>query len=120
MSTESDVYDVIAQLMDAYPDWSPRNLDATMRSYASMLADLPADALRAAANELIGSSKWFPKISELRAAAKHHADRAADPTVNKIAGYWRSMEDFNCRVLHGEMDLDTWKTVHPAYIPRVQ
>src|SRR5574341_534290 len=44
-------------------------IKATIRLYQECLADVPDPLLAAAARQLIGSSKWFPKISEVREAA---------------------------------------------------
>lgn len=52
--------------------------DKTMDAYYVVLKDLDPDALKAAALQLLATSKWFPKPSELRAAVFDLRELASD------------------------------------------
>lgn len=66
MAKTDEVTDVIAALVDAYPR---AGIEArTVRVYCMALADIPVAELRAAAMKLIGSSRFFPSVAEIREA----------------------------------------------------
>jgi hypothetical protein len=56
-----------------YPDYgrglSLEDLTASLKLYARLLADVAPELLKAATLHHIATSKWFPKVSELREAA---------------------------------------------------
>ena len=56
-----------------YPDYGRglclKDLTAALQLYARLLVDIDPDLLRAAVLQHIATSKWFPKVSELREAA---------------------------------------------------
>jgi len=67
MATKQAIAEVLVLLGAAYPRFSiPAD---TARVYASLLADLPNELLLSAAQQHAASSKWFPSVAELRAAA---------------------------------------------------
>ena len=67
MASKSTVIQVLVILGAAYPD---RKIDEnTGKVYGKLLSDIPDGALVLAAEHHAASSKWFPKISELREAA---------------------------------------------------
>jgi len=57
----------------AYPSFAKENnaeaIGQTLRLYWRLLKDVPVESLQQAALRHIASSKWFPQIAELRAAA---------------------------------------------------
>lgn len=67
MAAPETVAKCIITLVIAYPD---ANVPIeTQRVYKEALADIPDEALKLATTQIIATSKWFPKIAELREAA---------------------------------------------------
>jgi hypothetical protein len=67
MASSEDVIEILAMLGAAYPRFSPTK--ETVQVYTQLLADLPADYLRAAAMQCATSGDFFPSVHELRRAA---------------------------------------------------
>lgn len=66
MAKNDETTDVVAALVDAYPRVP---IEArTVKVYCAALADIPVAELRAAAMKLIGSSRFFPTVAEIREA----------------------------------------------------
>lgn len=66
---ENDAIGILQFLATVYD----KPMDARqIKAYADQLADVPADALRYAADQWTRTQKWFPKIAELRALAGKH------------------------------------------------
>lgn len=67
MAAPETVAKCIVTMVMAYPD---ANVPIeTQRVYKEALADIPDEALKLATTQIIATSKWFPKIAELREAA---------------------------------------------------
>lgn len=74
--SDDDTLSIIQRIFHAYPD---KPLDeSTLKVYEDELADIPSMLLERAARQLIRTSAFFPRISELRQAA----DRIAGTTFN--------------------------------------
>jgi hypothetical protein len=67
MASLEEVTKVMTFLAALWP--RERVTKATIKAYAKVLEDLPADALMAAAEKMAGESTFFPKAAELRQAA---------------------------------------------------
>lgn len=78
MATLDEVQFTLAYLAMFYPDWNMP--PASVQAWAELLEDIPADALHAAAKQHAVTSKWPPKLSELRQPAQQ-TTRQALPTV---------------------------------------
>lgn len=96
-------FEVINRVMSiAYPRFE-RNAETTILYY-QYLKDLPADALKAAADTLITTNTFFPSISEWRQAAlditcaKNNVPTAIEAweeavkECNRCGDYWRYQE----------------------------
>jgi hypothetical protein len=95
----NDLPAVWAVLLRAYPyfekERNKRDLAETFEVYASVLSDIPAELLRAAALQHIASSKFFPAVSELRDVALS-LSRTAERTAMEAWGevmHWMSRGD---------------------------
>ena len=85
MANSSEVYEILAMAAAAYPRYELKK--ETAKVYAKMLADIPADTLRAAVLECIVSSPWFPSIYELRnAMVELHKRTNAIPSAEEAWG----------------------------------
>jgi hypothetical protein len=75
-NSPSDALGLVQELMACYPAQpvSPANVQA----YVRHLADLPMPLLAAAVQRTVASSRFFPTIAELRAAAAALVDDAPD------------------------------------------
>lgn len=97
------IKDEITKLIDAYPNFAPRNLKGTLEIYSQKLSDIPEWLLAKAVDEHIKTSKFFPSVSELRELAKRLANTAdleqAHPAAEIPAWstevYWQAMSLFN-------------------------
>jgi len=97
------IKDEITKLLDAYPNFAPRNLKGTITTYSEALTDIPEWLLSQAVNEHIRTSKFFPAIAELRELARNLANTAdvehAKPAEEVPAWsgdtYWAAMSLFN-------------------------
>jgi len=73
MATDTTIRQVLAVLTAEYPDHfnklSEEQIAAKTALFVQALADLDDETLKAAALRHIGTSPFFPKVSELRAAA---------------------------------------------------
>ncbi len=74
MATNGTIAQILAMLSIAYPGYEIAA--QTPEVYAALLADVPDDVLVAAAQKHATTSKWFPKIAELREAAQDIQARA--------------------------------------------
>lgn len=100
MATNDEVAGVLGTLMLAYPAWGESlgsKIDGTLEIYRRALMDIDGKLLESAVLQHIGSSKWFPTISELREAALSivtHGDESAEEAwievieaIHKIGSY---------------------------------
>ncbi len=74
--TRADFAQIMAVLRTAHH--RAEITDKTMDAYYVVLRDLDPNALEAAALQLLATSKWFPKPSELRAAVFDLRELASD------------------------------------------
>lgn len=84
MASETTIKQVLAVLSAEYPDDVNRLSAEQLRNrrdlFLQTFTDIDDDVLRAAALRHISESSWFPKISQLRAAAARlSAPEALDP-----------------------------------------
>ena len=77
MATENDVLIVLELLQDAFPHVRMR--EGTPEIYARLLADIPPDVLRDAAEKCIYRSQFFPTIAQLREAALGFSNEPYNP-----------------------------------------
>lgn len=104
------IKDELLRLLDAYPNFTPRNPTGQLDTYQRHLGDIPDWLLTRAVDAHIRSSKFFPSVAELR----EHAERIANtdnlsmahepgelPPYNN-ATYWAAMGMFNAS-LAGEV-----------------
>lgn len=68
MANEADVLRVLALLGASYPNFELR--DDTGEVYCRLLADLPCEALEAAAIQHVAENRFFPTVAELREVAE--------------------------------------------------
>jgi pterin-4a-carbinolamine dehydratase len=93
----------ISRLLDAYPNFTPRNAKGTIDTYVMHLSDIPEWLLSQAVDEHIKTSKFFPSVAELRDLAKRLANTAdiehAHPAVEiptwSVDVYWQAMSLMN-------------------------
>lgn len=64
MATDKEVARILAMVAAAYPNYTLTK--ETAQVYARLLADVPVEALQAAAMQHTTQSKWFPAVAELR------------------------------------------------------
>lgn len=69
MASKDTLAQVWLMLAEAYPQAKQVDVAGTAKLYARLLADIPDDLLEAAALHVIGRSKFFPAVAELRDAA---------------------------------------------------
>ena len=65
MATESEVYELLQTLTDAYPNHKIGNLKGLAKLWARKFEDLEAEIVIEAADLHIDSSKWFPSIHDM-------------------------------------------------------
>jgi hypothetical protein len=98
-----DILQVLTKLADSY---GMGLTDSQITIYTDTLSDIPVDALERAATEHIKTSKWFPKVAELRAIAiKDRSWQYEQERQDEIRIYWQAMENFNAS-LRGELTKD--------------
>ena len=68
MATEREIAGVLGVLSATYPTFELR--EQTVEVYCQLLADVPLEALRAAAKQHIAGCRFFPTVSELRGLAR--------------------------------------------------
>lgn len=119
MATKLEINNIMIHLQAAYPDWKPKNLDATLQAYEEALIGFPVDLLRKAADRCRDTCLFMPKMAEMRKAINeiHVADipntSAAymekipiSPEIQKhLADFRKHMEDKGM-----------WKEARPAKI----
>jgi hypothetical protein len=90
MASFDIVVDCMTTLQQANLSYPPGEIIATAKIWTRLLQDVPDDALTRATDDLILTSKEFPKLSELRQAAHqvqvHNGQSAA-------ASPWKPMAD---------------------------
>lgn len=85
MANEREVFQVLTVMAAAYPGFQLQ--DKTVEVYAEMLADLPGDLLKIAAQQALAESRFFPTIAELRAVATRLTATAdGRPTAHEAWG----------------------------------
>jgi hypothetical protein len=81
MASFDNVVDCMTNLQQANLSYPPGDIVSTAKIWTRLLQDVPDDALTQATDDLILTSKEFPKLSELREAAKqvgvHNGQSAA-------------------------------------------
>jgi len=93
MATENDVLIVLELLQDAFPHVRMR--EGTPEIYARLLADIPPDVLRDAAEKCIYRSQFFPTIAQLREAALGFSNEPYNPHPGMTEEeYQQSLADF--------------------------
>lgn len=92
---------VMAKLVVAYPAArvSVEEASARLDVYAEQLSDIPADVLMAGAMAAARTMKFFPSISEIRAAAM------SQPAPPRIQRQWRLSQLLEARARRGADDL---------------
>ena len=81
MGTPSDILDNLERLAYAYPGQKLER--QTLEVYLEKLADIPGYLLERAVDEHVKSSKWFPRVAELRDTA---ADLAQTRDFSLLSG----------------------------------
>jgi len=72
---------IVSELKTLVSYYGAKLTDAQIDLYIAALSDISADDLHTAIVELIKTSKWMPKVSEIRAAAEvAQINRSADET----------------------------------------
>lgn len=93
MATDTTIRQVLAVLAAEYPDHfnklSEEQIAAKTALFVQALADLDDETLKTAALRHIGTSPFFPKVSELRAAA---AAVAFQPAPDPIEAWGQVLE----------------------------
>ena len=79
MATKKEVAQVLGLLAACYPRY--QLTDDTVDAYVLMLADIPADLLKAGAIEHARQSKWFPSVAELVGSAHDVGHHTVDALV---------------------------------------
>jgi hypothetical protein len=83
VATKPEVLVILERLRCSYQP-APAILPETLEIYAELLSEFPAELLAQAAIVLAKTSKWFPAISELRAAVLEiSGERAQIPAVGE-------------------------------------
>jgi hypothetical protein len=85
MATLDEVEFTLAYLSMFYPQWNMP--PATIQAWAELLADIPAEALHAAAKQHAVTSKWPPSLAELRQPALE----TTRETVPNVADAWNEV-----------------------------
>ena len=65
MATESEVYELLQTLTDAYPNHKIGNLKGLAKLWTRKFGDLEAEIVVEAAELHIDESKWFPSIHDM-------------------------------------------------------
>jgi len=108
--SNDDTLSILQRIFHAYPD---KPLDeSTLKVYEDELADIPLMLLERAARQLIRTSAFFPRISELRQAA----DRIAGTTFNcPVASLGENYLNLEAQLLetdyfkHAEFNIKKWE-----------
>jgi hypothetical protein len=107
---DDDVLSILLRISYAFPD---KPLDeSTLKVYMDELADIPILLLERAARQLIRTSSFFPRISELRQAADQIAGITFDSPASSLGASYLNLE---ARLLetdyfqHGEFDMNKWE-----------
>jgi hypothetical protein len=88
MATKNEIVNILEILYTAYDKPIDEQI---VKLYINTLNDLPASALETAAYQHIKTSKWFPKIGELR----HLAERVPNEAKEKASEDYRMTLDDN-------------------------
>lgn len=119
MANLQEITKLIAVVSLAYPRYELP--EGTVHVYAGLLSDIPADALEAAARQLMVESKFFPSIAEWREKAldlmtgiyqipsSAEAWEEVMQQINKV-GHNTSPE-FSHPVIRKAVDCFGWKTL---------
>lgn len=99
MASAREIRAVLAVLLSSYPRTTIR--PEVIEAYTAMLADLDADALRAAATAHIAESQWWPTIAELRS-------RVAEMVVDLPSPESAWAEVQRAILSHGTAEWPTW------------
>lgn len=93
--------------------------EATLTTYATMLADLEFDAVQEAVKRIICTSKWFPSIAEIRAEVVS-ADTMHLPAPELAWGeVWKAIgrygmnrkPEFSCPEIAAAVDAVSWRHI---------
>ena len=112
MATKEEILDVLETLIHAYP--GHKYSENTFQIYIDHLSDIQPDLLRLTVKNLIDTSTWFPRVSEIRAEATRIAGHSGvtnwDPQpFTPLSQIFFELEQdfFHYRIL----DEDTWITL---------
>ena len=116
MGTPSEILDNLERLTYAYP--SQKLERQTLEVYLEKLADIPGYLLERAVDKHIKSSKWFPRVAELRDTATdlaHTQDFSSLPseTVDGLRAEALNLEDSFYRDLY--LDEAAWRKLASAF-----
>jgi len=109
MAAPEAILSILEDLVNAYP--GKQMTDANFKIYIEHLSDIHYDLLRLAADNLIASSTWFPRVSELR-------DEAARIVGSRNVSSWEPPQDLlRARFLQlenefynqGKLDPESWQ-----------
>lgn len=118
MGTPSEILDNLERLAYAYPGQKLER--QTLEVYLEKLADIPGYLLERAVDEHIKSSKWFPRVAELRDTAadlahtRNFSSLPSDPVdglravaLNLEEGFYRDLylDEVAWRKLAGAFEL---------------
>jgi len=84
MNNHKEIKQILATLANGFPSFAPGNPSGMIEAYALALGDIDPMALREAALSLMGRSKFFPAIAELRVEAMKHNHYRPQPDALRI------------------------------------
>ena len=97
-----NIKDIIKELQEYY---GKELTEAQAAIYVRTLADLDITQLRQAADDIIKrGTPWFPKVAELRTAARRFTPLST--VVAENADYWRAMSMFNDSLAGRILEID--------------
>lgn len=107
--TIRDTHTILKRIVNAFPEKKLNR--ATFLVYQEELADIPTSVLDKAVTQLIRTSTWFPRISEIRRTAEQIAgtnnfSTLLDPKVDTLTLESRKLE--NDYFKRGVFNLEAW------------
>ena len=106
------VVSILQELQDYY---NKQLTEAQSAIYVRTLDDIDITQLRQAADDIIKrGTPWFPKVAELRTAAKRFTPLST--VVAENADYWRAMSMFNDSLAGRMLEIDEmtrWEKFYP-------
>jgi hypothetical protein len=115
-NTESLILELLSHLYLAYPQKEQQ--ESTLQLYLKMLADIPIWLLELAIEQIIHTSPFFPKISEIRQvtaqiAGTQRFDQLPREPVDRLAFLAQSLEDDFYHA--GRLDPAEWQALAEAF-----